>query len=364
MRIACTDLGRTYRLRQAEYEKAALRALRSGWYILGKELAAFEEEFAAYLGLNYCVGLNSGLDALVLALRALGIGQGDEVIVPANTFVATVLAVTENGATPVFVEPDVYMNMDMNLVEAAITPRTKAILPVHLYGQACNMGRISEIAKKHGLYLVEDCAQAHGACWENKKIGAFGDIGCFSFYPTKPLGALGDAGAAVTNNKMLAEKMRMMRNYGSKTKYINEITGVNSRLDEVQAAILRVGLGHLDEGNCERESIAQAYLKGIHNTRIKLPRTQLCATHVFHQFPILCERRDALQEYLLGESIETIIHYPVPPHLAECYADLGYKRGAFPLAEYYAQHELSLPIYNGMPMHEVQYVIDAINNFD
>lgn len=346
-----------------EYEDAALRAMRSGWYIMGNELKTFETQFAQYTGVGYCVGLNSGLDALTLAVRALGIGPGDEVIVPANTYIASVLGVTENGATPVFVEPDEFFCLDAEKVEAAITHRTKAILPVHLYGQPCEMERICSIAEKHGLYIIEDCAQSHGARINGRLTGTFGTIGCFSFYPTKPLGALGDSGAVITSDPVLADKVRKLRNYGSGVKYVNELAGVNSRLDEVQAAILQVGLRHLDEGNEYRRRIARRYLEGIRSDLVTLPDTRLGAEHVYHVFAVLSEHRDELQKHLLDKGVKTLIHYPIPPHLQECYARLGYSRGSFPVSETYAQNELSLPIYVGMPDEDVEAVIEAVNCF-
>lgn len=363
MKISLAVLGRQFALYQAEYEEAALRALRSGWYLLGPELEALEREFAAYVGAKYCVGLNSGLDALTLGVRALGIGAGDEVIVPSNTYIATVLAVTANGATPVFVEPDECYNMDADKVEAAVTERTKAILVVHLYGQSANMARISAVAGKHGLRLLEDCAQSHGACYEGKMTGTFGDIGCFSFYPTKNLGAFGDSGAVVTDDEELARKMRMLRNYGSEVKYHNEYEGVNSRLDEIQAALLRTKLKHLDELNAERVSIASKYLTGIKNPAIILPSPREHANHVYHQFVIRTKKRDGFQAYLKENGIATVIHYPIPPHLAECYRRLGHHEGDFPIAEQYAHEVLSLPMYNGMTAEETEYVIGVINAY-
>ena len=360
-KISLAVLGRQFALYQDEYEAAALRVLRSGWYLLGPELEAFEREFATYVGVKYCVGLNSGLDALKLGVRALGIGEGDEVIVPSNTYIATVLAVTENGATPVFVEPDACYNMDASRVEAAITPRTKALLVVHLYGQAADMGSITAIAKQHGLYLLEDCAQSHGARFAGQMTGTFGQVGCFSFYPTKNLGAFGDSGAIVTDDAELARKVRMLRNYGSAVKYHNEMEGVNSRLDEIQAALLRVKLSHLDELNAERNRLAAQYMDGIKNPAIILPPPRKKANHVYHQFVIRTKKRDQLQQYLKEHDIETIIHYPIPPHLAQCYRYLGYHRGDFPVAERYADEALSLPMYNGMTNAEITYVIDALN---
>ncbi len=357
------SLKRQFDLYAQEYEEALLRAARSGWYILGEELQHFETAFAEYLGAKYCIGVNSGLDALTLALRALGIGPGDEVIVPANTYIATVLAITENGANPILVEPDEYFCLDADRVEAAITDRTRAIMPVHLYGQPCDMERICEIAGRRGLYVVEDCAQSHGAAQNGRKTGTFGSIGCFSFYPTKPLGAQGDGGAVVTNDPELADKLRKLRNYGSGIKYVNELKGVNSRLDEYQAAVLQVGLRHLDEGNAYRAQIAQRYLNEIRNPLVTLPETRANCTHVFHVFPVLCTQRDRLQTFLLEHGVKTLCHYPILPHLQACYTDLGYKEGDLPLSERMAKQELSLPIYVGMPMDEVTSVIEAVNAF-
>lgn len=363
MKIDLNVLGRQFRLHQSEYEEAALRVLRSGGYILGPEVEAFETEFAKFVGRKYCVGMNSGLDALTLSVRALGIGAGDEVIVPANTYIASVLAITENGATPVFVEPDEYHALDAERVEAAVTERTKAILVVHLYGQAAQMDRICEIAKKHRLYLIEDCAQSHGAFFDGTMTGAFSDAGCFSFYPTKNLGAFGDAGAVVTDDEALYEKLKMLRNYGSKVKYHNQLEGVNSRLDEMQAALLRVKLSHLKELTEERQRIAEAYLSGMKNLRILLPKKREKANHVWHQFVVRVKNRDEFQKYLAEHDIHTIIHYPIPPHLAECYARLGHKRGSFPITEQYADEVLSLPMFNGMRSEEVKYVIDVCNRY-
>lgn len=357
-------LKRQYDLFASEYEEAALRAMRSGWYIMGKELETFETQFAEYLGVKYCVGLNSGLDALTLAVRALDIGPGDEVIVPANTYIASILGVTENGAAPVFVEPDEFFCIDAEKIEAAITPRTKAILPVHLYGQSCDMEKICSIAEKHGLYVVEDCAQSHGAKLNGWVTGTFGTIGCFSFYPTKPLGALGDSGAVVTNDPVLAEKLKKLRNYGSGKKYVNELEGVNSRLDEVQAALLQVGLKHLDEGIVYRNRIAKRYTEEIRNPQVELPKTRPGANHAYHIFGVLCKNRDQLQKHMEECGVKTLIHYPIPPHLQECYAKLGHGQGSFPISESYAKDELSLPIYVGMPEEDIDVVIKAVNTFE
>ena len=363
MEVKFSVLRRCFALHQAEYEEASLRTLRSGWYVLGQELESFENSFARYIGMEHGVGVNSGQDALILAFRALGIGPGDEVITQGNAYIASVFGITENGATPVFVEPDEYFGLDPEKIEAAITPRTKAILPVHLYGQICDMEKIKEIADRHGLYVVEDCAQCHGSTIHGRKAGTFGDISCFSFYPTKPLGALGDAGICLTNSDALDEKLRMLRFYGSRKKYVSEITGVNTRMDEIQAANLSVGLKHLDETNRMRQAIAQKYLDGIRSHKVLLPATREGCEHVYHIFALLCEQRDELAAFLAENGVQTQIHYPIPPHLAPCYASMGMHKGELPITERYADGELSLPIYAGMPEDEVQYVIDTINKW-
>ena len=311
-----------------------------------------------------CIGMNSGLDALTLSVRALGIGAGDEVLAPANTYIASILAITANGATPVLIEPDEFHGIDAARLEQAITERTKAIMVVHLYGLPCQMDVVLPIAKKHGLKLIEDCAQSHGARFQGKMTGTFGDAGCFSFYPTKNLGAFGDAGAVVTDDEALAGTLRKLRNYGSKVKYHNELAGVNSRLDEIQAALLRAKLSHLDELTEEREQIARRYLEGIQNPAILLPKLRENASHVWHQFVVRTKHRDAFKAYLEEHGIKTVIHYPIPPHLAECYEHLGYRRGDFPIAEQYADEVLSLPMFNGMREDEVEYVIEVCNGYE
>lgn len=363
MKIMPNRMDRGFYQYQEEFEGKALEVLRSGWYVLGKEVTAFEEEFAAYTGAGYCVGLASGLDALWLAFRVLGIGLGDEVIVQGNTYIASVMGITINGATPVFVEPDDYYEIDPAKIEEKITDRTKAILVVHLYGQASNMEPVLEICKKYDLRLVEDCAQSHGACFRGKMTGTFGDIGCFSFYPSKNLGAFGDGGAIVTNDEQIAKDMKIFRNYGSEKRYYNKIVGTNSRLDEIQAGLLRVRLSHMDELTKEKRKIAARYLAEIKNEKIQLPMDIPGATHVYHQFVIRCKERDALMEYLNEKEIGTIIHYPIPPHLAEAYQYLGWKEGDFPITERLAKEVLSIPMYNGMTEEEQTYVINALNCF-
>ena len=362
--VEYTSLLKNYELYKTEYEEAALRVFRSGWYILGPELERFEKDFASYLGVKHCIGVNSGTDALILAVRALGIGKGDEVIVPAGTYIASVLGVTENGANPVYVDSDSNtLLIDVRRIEAAITSRTKAILPVHLYGQACDMTSIMNIARKYNLYVLEDCAQCHGAKWNGTLTGTEGTLAAFSFYPTKPLGAMGDAGAIVTNDDELADKVRMLRNYGSRVKYQNESIGRNSRLDEVQAAVLGVGLKHIDETNEMRLKIANRYLSEIKNEKVRLPLIDKNATHVFHLFPVLVDNQKKFQEYMERCGIKTQVHYPIPPYVAECYVSQGYSWEDYPNAAYIAKHEVSLPIYSGMPMEDVEKVIKAINEY-
>lgn len=363
MKIMANRLDRGFEMYQQEFENKALEVLRSGWYILGSQVEAFEKEFAAYTGSKYCVGLASGLDALWLAFKVLGIGKGDEVIVQANTYIASVMGITINGATPVFVEPDAFFNMDVDKIEEKITSKTKAILVVHLYGQASKMDTVMELCKKYNLRLVEDCAQSHGACFDGRMTGTFGDIGCFSFYPSKNLGAFGDAGAIVTEDEEIARAMRMYRNYGSEKRYYNKVVGANSRLDEMQAGLLRVRLQHMRELTKERSRIADRYLKEICNKHVILPQTREMCDHVWHQFVIKCEQRTKLIEYLNQAEIGTIIHYPIPPHLSEAYQYLGFERGSFPVTEGYADTVLSIPMYNGMTEEEQTYVIDAINRF-
>lgn len=336
----------------------------NSWYIEGKEDEKFEKAFAEYIGMPYCVGCGNGLDALVLALKALGIGVGDEVIVPSNTYIATALAVTYTGAKVVFVEPDIKTyNIDPSGIEAAVTDKTKAVMPVHLYGQPCDMDPIMEVAEKHGLQVIEDCAQAHGATYKGRKIGTFGIASGFSFYPGKNLGALGDAGAAVTSDKDVADKIRAYGNYGSDYKYHHIYKGNNSRLDEMQAAFLSAKLPHLDRMNAERKRIASKYLEGIKNPEVILPFVPDYADPVWHIFAVRCSRRDGLEAFLNDAGIGTNKHYPIPMHLQGAYKDLGFKEGDFPLAEEISRTQLSLPLYYGMTDDEIDYVIDKINEF-
>ena len=340
------------------------RVFTRSWYIEGIEDEAFEKAFAEYCGTKYCVGVGNGLDALMLSLKALGIGEGDEVIVPSNTYIATTLAVTYVGAKPVFVEPKLStFNIDPELIETAITEKTKAIMPVHLYGQACDMDPIIAIAKKYDLKIIEDCAQAHGATYKGQKVGTFGDVAGFSFYPGKNLGALGDAGAVVTNNKELADKVRALGNYGSDYKYHHIYKGNNSRLDELQAAFLSAKIPHLERMNVERRRIANRYLAEIKNPKVKLPTVEKDMVPVWHIFGIRCTERDELEKHLNDAGIGTNKHYPIPMHLQECYKDLGFVKGDFPIAEEISLTELSIPMYYGMTDDEIGYVIDEINKF-
>ena len=363
MKIMPNRMDRGFELYQDEFEQKALEVLRSGWYVLGKEVTSFEEEFADYLQAKYCVGLASGLDALWIAFRLLGIGKGDEVIVQGNTYIASVMGITINGATPIFVEPDAYYNIDASKIEEKITERTKAVLVVHLYGQASNMAAVKALTDKYHLKLVEDCAQSHGACFDGQMTGTFGDVGCFSFYPSKNIGAFGDGGGVVVKDEGLAQDFRVFRNYGSEKRYYNKVVGANSRLDELQAGLLRVRLRHVQECEEERCQIAARYLQEIRNPKLTLPGVREGATAVWHQFVVRCEKRDELKEYLEKKEIGTIIHYPIPPHLSEAYQYLGYQEGAFPITEQYAKEVLSLPMYNGMTEEEQTYVIEALNAF-
>mgnify|MGYP002625980659 CR=1 FL=1 len=363
MKIMPNRLDRVFYLYQKEFEQKALDILRSGWYVLGNEVKSFEEEFAAYIGTKYCVGLASGLDALWIAFRLLHIGQGDEVIVQGNTYIASVMGVTMNGATPIFCEPDEYFGMDPEKIEPLITDKTKAVLVTHLYGMASRMDEIVAICRKHNLRLVEDCAQSHGACFNGQMTGTFGDVGCFSFYPSKNLGAFGDAGAVVVNDEDLAKEFKIFRNYGSEKRYYNKVVGANSRLDELQAGLLRIRLFHLGKLTEERKKIASRYSAEINNNLIKLPIIAPNATSVWHQYVIRCEDRERLISYLNKHEIGSIIHYPIPPHLSDAYRFLNYKQGDFPITEHLSNTVLSLPIYNGMTYDEQSFVIETINNF-
>lgn len=362
--IMPNNLKRQYLLHAEEYEKKAVDVLRSGWYVLGTEVKTFEQDWADYIGSKHCVGLASGLDALWISFQVLGVHKGDEVIVCSNSYIACVMGITINGATPVFVEPDQYDNIDAEKIESVITERTKAILAVHLYGTSCDMSRIMEIANQYELSVVEDCAQSHGNHWKGQRVGTFGNIGCFSFYPSKGCGAFGDAGCIVTDDDKLADKIRVFRNYGSRIRYQNEVVGANSRLDELQAGLLRIKLLHLDEFNAERCRIAERYNKELRNPYVQLPKIRPGADSTWHQYVVhVPEYREKLIEYLNEREIGTIIHYPIPPHLSEAYEYLGYRKGDFPIAEQMADEVLSLPMYNGMTNEEQETVIKVINDF-
>jgi dTDP-4-amino-4,6-dideoxygalactose transaminase len=346
VRVPFLDLRAGYAELAPEFDAAYRRVMEAGWFILGPEVEAFEREFAAYCGARHGIGLGNGLDALHLALRVLEIGAGDEVMVPSNTYIATWLAISNVGATPVPVEPILATaNIDPDLIEAAITPRTRALLVVDLYGQPAEMTRINAIAKRHGLPVVEDAAQSHGATVDGRRVGALADLTAWSFYPTKNLGAFGDAGAITIDDAKVADRVRLLRNYGSRVKYYNEEKGLNSRLDPLQAALLRVKLARLDEWNARRRRLAETYLDRFRGLdRLALPETAPGVTHAWHVFTVRCEDRDGLQAALAERGVGTLIHYPVPPHLSDAYADSGYRRGAFPLAEKIADTILSLPI--------------------
>lgn len=363
MKVPFSVLDRQYQKYQKEYEEKALKVLRKGWYILGEEVKNFEKEYSEFIGTDYCLGIDNGLNALVLAFRALNIGKSDEVIVQGNTFIATIMGITINGATPIFVEPNIYDNIDVNKIEEKITDKTKAICVVHFYGQATEMDKVLELCKKYNLKLVEDCAQAHEAEYKGKRVGSFGDVGCFSFYPGKNLGCFGDGGAITTNNKEIYNRIKMLRSYGSEKKYHHVEVGYNARLDELQAGLLRVKLSHLTELTEERRKIATRYLNEIKNPLIQLPKIADNCSHVWHLFVIKTENRNKFQKYLEDNGIGTVIHYPIPSHLAKAYEYLGYKKGDFPITEKYAEQVLSLPIFNEMKKEEIDYVIEIVNKY-
>lgn len=349
-----------------EIQEAVTRVIDSGWYLQGQENEQFEKEYSSYIGVNYTIGCANGLDALIWIFRAyleLGIFQkGDEVIVPANTYIASILALTENGLKPVLVEPDLNTyQIDSSKIESAITERTKAILIVHLYGQCAYTDQIGELCRKYNLKLVEDNAQAHGCLFQGRKTGALGDAAGHSFYPGKNLGALGDAGAVTTDDKELAETVRSLANYGSRRKYVFQYTGRNSRLDEIQATVLRVKLKYLDQDLSLRKAVAKYYLEHITNPEIILPKIENWDSHVFHIFPIRCTRRDELQAYLTENGIQTLIHYPIPPHKQKCYKE--WNDLSFPITEQIHREELSLPMSPLLTQEEVHEVVSVLNNF-
>ncbi|MBC3882226.1 DegT/DnrJ/EryC1/StrS family aminotransferase [Undibacterium sp. LX40W] len=365
MTIPFLDLKKPHQDLRDELTAAFQTVLDSGWFIMGQQLVEFEKEYAAYCGSKHCIGVGNGLDALHLILRAYDIGEGDEVIVPSNTYIATWLAASFVGATPVPVEPNPNSyNLDPNKIEAAITPRTKAIMAVHLYGQTADMAPINAIAKKHGLKVIEDAAQSQGARYQGKRAGALGDAAGHSFYPGKNLGALGDAGAVTTDDDELAHKLRVLRNYGSQIKYKNEVKGYNSRLDELQAALLRVKLPQLDRWNEQRRALAAIYLEELKDVaQIRLPQTDADNEHVWHVFAILHPQRDALQKHLQDAGVGTVIHYPIPPHLQDAYTELNLGVGSFPISESIHQQIISLPLDPYLSIDEVRQVAAAVRSF-
>ena len=365
MNVPFLDLNSPYLELQSELDAAYKRVMESGWYILGKEVESFENEFSEYCGVKHCIGVGNGLEALHLILRAYGIGPGDEVILPANTYIATWLAVSYTGAIPVPIEPDLRTyNIDPELVERAITKNSRAILAVHLYGQPADMDPIIRIARKYGLKVIEDAAQAHGARYKGKLAGALGDAAGWSFYPTKNLGAMGDAGAVTSDNDELADRVRVLRNYGSRTKYYNEVKGYNSRLDSLQAAFLRVKLRYLDKWNQLREQIAAQYHNGLANARdLTLPFVPDTIAPSWHLFAIRHQQRDLLKTHLSEANIGTLIHYPVPPHLSKAYSELGLRKGSYPITEKIAETVLSLPMGPHLTKEQTESVIHSIISF-
>ena len=365
MNVPFLDLKAPYSELGIELDAACRRVMESGRYILGEEVAEFERDFAAYCNARHCIGVGNGLDALVLLLRGYGIGPGDEVIVPANTYIATWLAVSHAQARPVPIEPDPgTCNLDPNRIAGAVTSRTRAIMPVHLYGQPAKMDDVLEVASRYSLRVIEDAAQAHGAVYRGRRAGVLGDAAGYSFYPGKNLGAFGDGGAIVTNDDQLAERLYRLRNYGSQRKYYNEVKGFNSRLDSLQAALLSVKLRYLEAWNGRRREIARIYMEQLADVPdLQLPMVAEGAEPVWHLFVIRHRRRDALQNALAQSGIGTLIHYPVPPHLSGAYADAGWNRGDFPITEFLADTVLSLPIGPHLPLDQAQTVVDALRDF-
>lgn len=360
--IPFLDLKKINEQYEEEIVSSIKRVVESGWYILGKEVEAFEEEFAKFCNVKHCIGVGNGLDALTLIIKAYGIGQGDEVIVPANTYIASILAISANGAKPILVEPklDSY-NINPDLIEQEITKNTKAILAVHLYGQCADMKRINKIAKKYGLKVIEDAAQAHGAKYYDKRAGNLGDAAALSFYPGKNLGALGDAGAITTNDSELAKQLKALRNYGSQKKYVNLFKGVNSRLDEIQACVLRIKLKYIDIENEKRRKVAEYYRKNISNLKIVLPKVNNEDSHVWHLFVIRTEERDRLQNYLSQNGVETLIHYPIPPHLQKAYSE--WDETTYKITEKIHKEVLSLPMSPLLKMDDAKEISDLINRY-
>lgn len=362
-KIPFLDLGAINQVIRPLLDEAYTRVMDSGWYIMGPELNAFEQEFAKYSGVKHCIGVGNGLEALHLLLQAYGIGPGDEVIVPSNTFIATWLAVSQCGATPVAVEPDMNThNIDATLIEKAITRKTKAIMPVHLYGQPADMDEIKKIAEQYNLIVIEDAAQSQGALYKGKKAGSLGHAAATSFYPGKNLGALGDGGAVLTNDDEIADKVKQLRNYGSKIKYHHTYAGSNSRLDEIQAAFLRAKLSVLDDWNIKRRAVANTYSKLLENSNLILPFVPDFTDPVWHLYVIRSPKRDELKSYLQSNGIETVIHYPIPPHKQLCYA--SYNSLSLPIAEQIANEVLSLPISSVMTTTDIEYVVNCLLNFN
>ena len=359
--IPFLDLKTSYLIIKKELDEAILRVANSGWYIGGSEVELFENNFANYCNAKHAIGVANGLDALRLTLLAMDVGPGDEVIVPSNTYIATWLAVSQCGATPIPVEPDPFtFNIDISQIEKVITSKTKVILPVHLYGQPANLDELLTIAKKHSLFLLEDAAQAHGAVYKGKRVGSHGDAVAWSFYPGKNLGAMGDGGAITTNNTKLAERLSLLRNYGSSEKYVNEIKGFNSRLDPLQAAILNVKLKYLEDWNKKRQLIASQYIEGFQNYQITLPYVPKFNESAWHLFVVQHPQRDKLQKFLGTHNIGTLIHYPIPPHLQEAYSDLRIVKGSLPIAERLANESLSLPIDPFLNPDDINKIINKV----
>ena len=362
MKIKFNDFQKQYQNHQKEFDSTTKRVLSSGWYVLGKQVAGFEKKFSDYVGTKYAVGVANGMEALQISLMALKIGPGDEVITTSHTAVATAFAIVSVGAKPVFVDIDGYFHIDASKIEEKITKKTKAILPVHLYGQSVDLGKIMFICKKYKIYLIEDCAQAHGATYKNKKLGSLGIVNCFSFYPTKNLGAFGDGGAITTNDKALYEKILQLRNYGQKNRYEHEVYGLNSRLDEIQAAILLVQLKYLDNNNKTRQKLAEVYYKNLQKVKeIKLPALRRNSKSVFHLFVIEVEDRKGLVEYLKSKGVSTLIHYPIPTHKQKCF--LKHSSVKLAVLEKKVKKILSLPIHPFLKTKEVEYVCQHIKNF-
>lgn len=360
------ELSKITAMHAAEINEAVTRVVNSGWYLQGEETRLFEQEYAAYTGTKYCIGCGNGLDSLTLILRAyidMGVMKpGDEVIVPANTYIASILAISENGLSPVLVEPRLEtFQIDDNLIEEAVTQRTRAVMIVHLYGRCAYTEKINDICQRHGLKLIEDNAQAHGCTYGNRRTGSFGDAAGHSFYPGKNLGALGDAGAVTTDDKELADTVRALGNYGSSRKYVFDMKGRNSRIDELQAAALRVKLRYLDGDNNRRKAIAKRYITEIDSKELRLPDDEFCRNSVHHIFPVLCKRRDNLQKFLSDNGVGTMIHYPVPPHRQRCYAELSGLK--LPITEKIHREELSIPLNQTMTDDEVDTVIRLLNSF-